>query len=101
MPRRRVFRVALLAKVLVGGTALPLAGCAHELEILEPVGPAPIARVRPPVEGSLRVLTPGEWENDSDVFSYRHRDFDVYSPDGKRLPNGEIIGWRAKGSPAR
>lgn len=80
MPRA----IKFLAARLLAVTAASLVGCSvHELELLEPVGPAPIANLRAPSHGFLRVRTPTEQDRDDDVFFFPHQAFSIYSLDGR------------------
>lgn len=67
---------------LLVGAACVFVGCVHYQEVLEPVGPAPTVPVHAPAQGFLRVYTPTERYNDSDVYYYLHQDFRIYSLNG-------------------
>lgn len=76
-------RSAALALILVG-IASTVCGCVTHHEILEAVGPAP-PPPPPAPQGFLRVHTPTDEYNDSEVYYYRHRDFALLSADGTLL----------------
>ena len=66
---------------------LLLTSCASQSLLLEPVGPAQRTVSSGPIgTGQLQVFTEtDEYEVDHDVPYFPHRDYQIYTPDGKRL----------------
>ncbi len=73
-----------VALALVIGTAWIPSGCVTHHEIHETVGLAPPS-LPPPPQGFLRVHTPTDAYNDSDVYYYPHGGFTLLSADGTPL----------------
>ena len=70
--------------VLLAG--LPwLASCASRPMSLAPVGPAPALSAAPGPVGHLQVFTETEEYDDDDLYFFRHSDYEIYTPEGKRL----------------
>lgn len=76
-------RSAAALAFLVAAASI-FSGCMTRFELSEAIGPAPPAPPPPP-QGFLRVYTPTEEYNDSEVFYYPHRNFTLLSVDGALL----------------